>query len=146
MSLTGGNMKTNALKVGFAALLACFISLSSVATAAIPDLSENMTQGQFAIWLVNAIGASDKLPAAPSEEDAIDLLKKLNIIPTDGWSKNTVITKQFLASLLGDESAANLDFKELIARIQEFADGRFEDANLGIFRAFGSSASGSVTI
>ena len=138
-------MKTNPFKIGVAAFLACFISVSA-ATAAIPDLSETMTQGQFAIWLVNAIGASSKLSAAPSEQEAINFLKKLNIIPAEGWDKDAVITKQFLASLLGDDSLANLDFKDLIAKVRAYANGRFDDAKMGIFRAFGSSASGSVTI
>lgn len=138
-------MKTDAFKIGLAAILACFISISS-ATAAIPDLSESMTQGQFALWLVNAIGASSKLSAAPTEQEAIDFLKKLNVIPTDGWDKDTVISKKFLASLLGDDGAANLDFKELIDRVRAYVDGLFNEANMGIFRAFGSSASGSVTI
>ena len=139
-------MKTSPLKIGLTTLLACFISFSAVANAAIPDLKEDMTQGQFALWLVNAIGASSKLSAAPTEQEAIDFLKKLNIIPEDGWDKDTVITKAFLASLLGDDSAANLDFKDLIAKVREYADSVFNDANMGIFRAFGSSASGSVTI
>ena len=139
-------MKTNVFKIGLAAFLACIISISSTANAAIPDLSESMTQGQFALWLVNAIGASSKLSAAPSEQEAIDFLKKLNVIPKDGWDKSAVISKQFLASLLGDDSMGTLDFKDLIAKVRDLVDGLFDNANTGIFRAFGSSSSGSVTI
>jgi len=139
-------MKTNAFKIGFAAILACFISIASTANAAVPDLSEKMTQGQFALWLVAAVGASDKLPAAATEQDAIDFLTKLNVQPKEGWNKNEVITKAFLASLLGDESAASLDFSELIQRIKDMVDSVFNDVNSGLFRAFSSSGSGSVTI
>jgi len=139
-------MKSSTLKIGLAAMLALFIGFSTTAQAAVPELSENMTQGQFAVWLVHAVGAASKLPAAPTEQDAIDFLKKLNVQPSDGWQKDEVITKKFLASILGDESLEGLSFDELIARIRAFVEGRFSDAKLGIFRAFGSSASSSVTI
>ncbi len=138
-------MKTNVFKIGLAAILACFISIST-ASAAVPDLSENMTQGQFALWLVAAVGASDKLPASATEQDAIDFLTKLNIQPAEGWKKTEVITKAFLASLLGDDSAASLDFSELIERVKNMVDGIFNDVHSGLFRAFSSSGSGSVTI
>jgi len=138
-------MKINVFKIGFAAILACFISVST-ATAAVPDLSEGMTQGQFAIWLVAAVGALDKLPADATEQDAIDFLTKLNVQPKEGWKKNEVITKVFLASLLGDETLQSLDFSELINRIKDRVNSVFNDVNAGIFRAFSSSASGSVTI
>ncbi len=139
-------MKTSRLKLTVALIM--LVSLvSGVATAAAtPELSEKMTQGQFAVWLVQAIGASSKLSAAPSEQQAIDFLTKLNIQPKDGWSKNTVLTKQFLASLLGDDSAANLDFKALVARLRDYVSNLFRDADQAIFRVFGSSSSGSVTI
>jgi len=105
-----------------------------------------MTQGQFALWLVEAIGASSKLTAAPAEQDAIDFLMKLNVQPKEGWKKNTAISKQFLASLLGDDSAASLNFNDLIQRVRDYVNSSFNDAKLGTFRAFSSSASGSVTI
>ena len=92
-------MKINPFKIGVAAFLACFISVSA-ATAAIPDLTESMTQGQFAVWLVSAVGALDKLPADYTDQDAIDFFMKLNLQPVEGWKKNEVITKNFLASLL----------------------------------------------
>lgn len=137
-------MNKNPIKVGLAALLALMISFS--ANAAIPELSENMTQGQFAIWLVHAVGASSKLPATPTEDDAIDFLMKLNVQPKEGWQKNSVITKQFLASLLGDDSASSLDFAELINRIRAHVRGLFTNIDQGIFRPFAASGSGSVTI
>ncbi len=137
-------MKTSPIKVGLAAFLALFISYS--ATAAVPELNENMTQGQFALWLVHAVGASIRLPASATEQDAIDFLTKLNVQPREGWDKKAVITKQFLASLLGDDAAASLSFEDLIKRIRDYVGDRFNDVDLGEFRAFGSSASGSVTI
>ena len=136
------------IKAGVALFLACLISAgNAMAVTVVPELSEKMTQGQFAQWLVAAIGASSKLPAAATEQDAIDFLKlKLNVQPKDGWDRNVVITKQFLASLLGDDAAASLNFNDLIQRVRDYTFGLFDEANLGTFRAFSSSASGSVTI
>ena len=126
------------------AAVMCLFAVSGKSFAA--ELSENMTQGQFAQWLVKAVDASRLLPAAASEQDAVDFLTLLNVIPAGGWKNDEKISKKFLASLLGDESAENLDFKTLIERIKAHVLNLFRDVPEGVFRAFGSTASGSVTV
>ena len=135
-------MKRGMMKILLLALIVCF-STSSVLHA---EIKEGMSQGDFALALVKAIGALAKLPSGANGQDAIDFLIRLNVQPKEGWKKDAVITKQFLASLLGDDSAASLDFDSLIMRVRDDVLGRFNDQNLGVFRAYSSSASGSTTI
>ena len=134
----------NPIKTALSFIMVCLVATSAM--AAVPELSEKMTQGQFALWLVNAVGASSKLPAIPTEQDAVDFLMKLNISPKDGWKKNAPITKEFLASLLGDDNASKMDFNDLVAKVRDHAMSLFDNTDLGAFRAFSTSASGSTTI
>ncbi len=100
-----------------------------------PELSEGMSQGDFALWLVKAIGAQSKLPPAAGSEDAIEFLTKLGVIPEGGWQKNEPISKELLASLLDDEGAENLSFEELVARVRVHVQNIYNDKILGVFRA-----------
>ena len=83
--------------------------------------TQEWTQGQFALWLVEAAGAISKLPPAATGVDAITFLNKLGVAPEGGWKKDEKITKEFLLSLLGDdkEGAEGLSFEDLIKRVQD---------------------------
>ena len=128
-------------KLAFAlfALFAMIAPFAGLAAKVTPD----MTQGQFALWLVQAIGAMDKLPPAATADDAINFLLQLGVYPEGGWKKDSIINNEFLASLLGDDSLSSLSFEELIDRIVDQVEGLFNESHLGVFRGFASSSSGS---
>jgi len=99
------------------------------------ELQDGMTQGDFALWLVSAIGAQTKLPPAATGEDAIDFLTGLGVIPEGGWQKNEAVTNEMLASLLEDADAAGLSFDELVEKVREHVQQIFDERMLGVFRA-----------
>lgn len=113
--------------------------------AALADLSPDMSQGAFALWLVKAIGASGKLPPAATEQDAIDFLLKLGVYPEGGWDKDAPISTDFLASLLGEDEPTGT-FEELVDRVKDYVQGLFDSSSLGVFRAAGSGSSGVVVV
>lgn len=104
---------------------------------------QDMTQGQFALWLVKAIGAQSKLSAGAGETEAIDFLRRLGVVPEDGWMEDSKITKKFLIDLLGDGSSEKLSFDDLVQKLREHVQNIFDNTDLGIFRAFGTGASAS---
>ena len=108
------------------------------------ELAEGMTQGDFGLWLVKAVGAQAKLPPAASGEDAIAFLSGLGVIPEGGWQKNEAISKEFLSSLLDKkDEASGLSFDDLVQKVREHVESTFNNKMLGLFRAQ-SSGTGSV--
>ena len=51
-----------------------------------------VTQGEWAVFLVKAIGKDSEAPATASQLDYIALLEKNRIQPLDGWSKSEFLT------------------------------------------------------
>lgn len=106
------------------------------------ELKEGMTQGDFALWLVNAVGAMSKLPPAATSEDAINFLTQLGTVPEEGWQKNELLTNEVLASLLEDpEEGANLSFEELVDKVRARIQNIFEERRLGTFRVLAPTPS-----
>ncbi len=128
-------MGRKTLSLSVFALLA-FLFAYPITTQAV-ELKEGMTQGEFALWLVRAIGAlqepdpqhgigiKSKLPPGANADDAINFLTELAVVPKDGWKKDEPITKELLADLLGDPEAVNLDFSDSVKKVQEFVQTRF---------------------
>ncbi len=109
--------------------------------------TEEWSQGQFALWVVKAAGAISKLPPAATGSDAIVFLTKLGVIPEDGWKKDGKITKEFLLSLLGDDSegAEGLSFDDLIQRLQDQVNTLVTQWNEGYFSGSTDTAASSIT-
>jgi hypothetical protein len=139
-------MKRNLLTVLLVTLFAFAFILNPLAHA---ELKEGMSQGEFAIWLVKAVGAMYKLPPGANAQDAVDFLTNLGLVPDGDWQVDGIVDKQFLISFLNlsqEEADALLKdpegFDKLLAKVRELLQSRFDDARQGVFRV--QSASGSV--
>lgn len=122
-------------------VLVLFLAFPTLVQAEGPAApAEGMTQGQFALWLVKAIGAQSKIPPAAVAEDAIAFLTKLGLVPEGGWQKDAELTKEALASMVDDPNAANLSFNELVNKLRDQVQNLFNEASLAVFPA---QASGS---
>lgn len=134
---------------------ALFLAFPNLIHAEIPELKEGMTQGDFALWMVQAIGALQKLPPGATAEEAIAFLggepdprsgqpasglaMGMGIIPEGGWQKDEPMTKELLAGLLEDpEEGANLSWEELVEKVQARIQKLFDERRLGTFRAMSS--------
>ncbi len=82
------------------------------------DLGE-MTQGEFALFLVGLLDAEGLLPDAAVENDAIEFLEDLGIEPEDGWKADEPLTREDLVYMLGVEKAGELTIYELIEMLKE---------------------------
>ena len=116
-------------------VFAFFLGFATTARAAESELKEGMSQGDFARWLIKAVGAEDRLPPAFIAEDAIKFLSELGVVPEGGWQKEQAVTKEFLQSLLDDEDKDKLSFEELVERVRSKVQNIFNDKKLGVFRA-----------
>ena len=106
------------------------------------DLKEGMTQSDFALWLVKAIGAQSKLPPAAQGEDAIYFLTQLGSVPDGGWQKNDAITKEALSSLLEKpEEGTGLSFDDLVGKVRDRIQALFDKRKLGVFRVLSATPS-----
>ena len=123
-------------------MLVVFAFIAPFAAQAV-ELGEGMTQGQFALWLVKAIGAQSKLSPAATEDDAINFLLGLGVYPEGNWDKDAKISNEFLASLIGEEPGSST-FQELANKVKDYVRNLFDKSHQGVFRAFASSGSGSV--
>lgn len=135
-------MRGKIVSVSLVAWLAFFLVLPVTLQAAI-ELKEGMTQGDFALWIADAIGAKSKLPPAADGKDAIDFLTKLGSIPEDaGWAKDEPTTKELLASLLEDpKEGADLSWDDLVKKVREQIQEVFDERKLGVFRVLSSTPS-----
>ena len=128
------------------AAVALFGFLFLLPTISHADITQESTQGEFALWLVKAIGAQDKLSPAASADDAIEFLTKLGVIPEGGWKQDEKITKELLGSFLDDPNLdlANTSFDDLLKKVIDHVKSVFDDRKLAIFGV--TSASSSVPI
>lgn len=141
-------MSGKAGKVMLSGLLLLMILFPAMSQAEELPVEEGVTtQGDFALWVVKEVGALSKLPPAATGQDAVDFLTSLGVVPEAGWKKDEAVTREFLLSLLAEEEAEelkNLSLKELLAKIRDAIQTLISDRKLGVFRAAGQSASGSV--
>lgn len=126
-------MKRQIVSLGIFCILALFLTVPATSQAEI-ELKEGMTQGDFALWIVKAIGAQSKLPPAATAEDAIKFLSGLGIIPEAGWDKDGPISGEWLGGLAGEE-AGNLSFEDLAGKVRDHVQDVFDERTLGVFRA-----------
>lgn len=134
-------MRRQYVSLGILFFLGLFLALPATSQAEI-ELKEGMTQGDFALWLVKAIGAQTKLSPAATGDDAIKFLTSLGIIPEGGWQDDEVITNEILAGLLDDPDTASSSFDELVEKVRQHVQDIFSETTLGVFRA---QSSGSPT-
>ena len=105
--------------------VAGIVSLFSFSAIALEDADvpeEGITQGEFALWLVEAAGAEGKLPPAALADDAINLLQKLGVKPKEGWSADKKLTKKDLVEMLGltEKGAEGKSWLDLIKMLVQF--------------------------
>ena len=56
-----------------------------------------VTESEFARWLVQVLGLSRFLPAAPSDQECFAILLQNGITPKDGWNAENTVTRGTLA-------------------------------------------------
>ena len=144
-------MTRNSMYLGIAFTIALLLALPSLSQAEVVELKEGMTQGDFALWLVQAIGGLQKLPPGANGEEAIQFLSGapdlrsgqssgLGIIPDGGWQKDEPMTKELLASLLEDpEEGANLSWDDLVKKVTERIQKLFDERKLAVFRVMSAN-------
>ena len=111
------SMRFTAVTTVLAALLYFPAHALAVDEASIP--TEGVTQGEFAMWLVEAAGAEGKLPPAALAQDAIQLLSDLGIKPKDGWDADKKLTQKDLADMLGlsEKEAQGKSWADLVQEL-----------------------------
>ncbi len=105
--------------LGLSVVVLALLSFASPMAFALEDSdipAEGITQGEFAMWLVEAAGAEGSLPQAALQQDAINFLTNLGIEPKDGWESDKTLTKENIAEMLGltTEQASGKSWSELI--------------------------------
>ena len=92
--------------------------------------AEGITQGEFAIWLVEAAGAEGKLPPAALADDAIKFLTNLGFQPADGWNADKKLTRKELLQILGisESEAADKTWAELVEMVVDKVSAAIESA------------------
>ena len=135
-------MRGKIVSLGILFFLGLFLAVPLTSQAEV-ELKEGMSQGDFALWVVKAIGAQTKLPPAATGEDAIKFLTSLGIIPEGGWQKDEVLSNEVLASLSDDPEAANLSFDGLVEKVRDHVQSLFDEKALGVFRAQSSGTPSS---
>lgn len=134
-------MNRKTVAVGLLFVLVSFLALPLSSMAQV-EFKEGMTQGDFALWLVEAIGAQTKLPPAATGEDAIAFLTQLGSIPEGGWQKDEAMSAEALASLLEKpEEGANLSFEELAGKVRDYVQKIFNERKQGVFRVLSPTPS-----
>ena len=127
--------------VAFGILFVFALLLTLPGSSQAQELKQGMTQGDFAVWLIKAIGAESKLPPAFGPEDAINFLTQLGSIPEGGWKKNEEMSTEALASLLEKpEEGSNLSWDDLVQKVMDHIQKIFDNKKLGVFRVLSATA------
>ncbi len=117
----GLNMKGERVagaRIFFGLLLVGLIFSGSLSFAEVTP-KEGMTQGDFAMFLVEVLDAQGFLPKAAVVNDAIVFLENLGVEPPDGWDADKVLVRDDLVYMLGLEKAGNLTFAELLEMLKK---------------------------
>ena len=109
--------------------------------------AEGVTQGDFAMWLVDAAGLQGQLPPAALNSDAINLLSNLGIAPKDGWDADKKLTRDDILEMLGvsKDQAAKLSEKSWEELIEMLVENVINVASQVSTTASSSSVSPSVS-
>ncbi len=81
-------------------------------------ITDGMKQGDFAMALINNLGAQGQLPTAATVQDAFKFLEKLGVVPANGWDEEGIVDSKVLMQLLGLE-ASGLSFEELLQKLMD---------------------------
>ncbi len=68
--------------------------------AAESEAAQVVTQGELAHILVNVLGLARFLPAAPTDQECIEVLMQNNISPADGWHADRIVKRGDLARVI----------------------------------------------
>ena len=144
-------MRRNSVYLGVAVAIALLLAFPCLSQAAVVELKEGMTQGDFALWMVQAIGGLQKLPPGAQAEEAIQFLggvpdprsgqsSGLGIIPEGGWQKDEPMTTELLTSLLEDpKDGANLSWDDLVQKVTDRIKKLFDERKLVVFRVMSNN-------
>src|SRR3989338_6830478 len=60
----------------------------------VPEMSERLTQEEFAVELVNMMHVQHLLPMAALGSDCVSLLERIGISPMQGWNNKALLTQE----------------------------------------------------
>lgn len=81
-------------------VVVCALSAGFSVRAADAKPSSPITEGEFAKWLVNVLGLSRGLPAAPSEKECFAALLQNGVAPKAGWNGTNLVTMGTLSRVV----------------------------------------------
>lgn len=89
----------NVARLCLAGILAFSLFSSSVVSAApaAGETKKEVTEAQYAKWLVQTLGLSKFLPAAPTAQECFAILLQNGISPREGWNGDSPVSKAELA-------------------------------------------------
>ncbi len=87
-------------KIGVGLLMLAMAAFPLAETQAQQAPDNGITQGELAIMVVNLLGWSGSMPAAPTPLDHIALLGANSIAPLDGWQPGELVVLADLAVVL----------------------------------------------
>jgi len=97
----------------------CALLLVVTAQAGAETAQPVLTQGEFAMILVQAAEAEGLLPPAATVRDAIKLLKDLGIEPENGWDPLAEMSMEDIRSMLGPEYEADVPLSQMVEELSE---------------------------
>lgn len=109
--------------------LFCFLLFSSAVFAA--NQEYDVTQGEFAIQLVNILNLQSYLPPAPDVEDYISVLELFGIVPLKGWHSRQVLLEEdyivIVSKLSGQEREVYRTGVEFCNKVTSTINEAWED-------------------
>ncbi|HLD50025.1 MAG TPA: hypothetical protein VJC08_02380 [bacterium] len=110
-------MKSQSVLAFFISIAVLFSSVPLAHAELLAARALTLTQGEFALAILQEAHAIDRLKENALGQDAIDFLTSLGIIPhPDGWDANKPVDEAFLRSLVQD-SPAGASLEEIIQSI-----------------------------
>ncbi len=136
ISQGGVRMRRHMWSLGILLVGSLFLTMVPATLHAEIELKEGMSQGDFALWLVNAVGAmgkmSERYPAATGK-DALDFLTSLGVAPEGGWGKSDeALTKEMLCGLMAEADQAGcsgMSFDDVVAKVRDRVEEIFKNFN-----------------
>lgn len=75
-------------------ILSTTIALGCAANGFAQEMSERLTQEEFAVELVKSMKLQSALPTAALASDCVDILERIGIAPLNGWKNKELITEE----------------------------------------------------
>lgn len=102
---------------------------------------EGMNQGDFAIFLVQALGAQGFLPTAATTQDYFDFLEKIGVVPLKGWDANGAVKKEELCYMCnaGAQDCEQATIGELLEKLKRFLGDRTRRGGLANYNSEGTA-------